>query len=109
MKKIYLSLIILASLIFLFNFSVCIAIPPEYSVAMRLEQNQDKWDLVIDDDFLFPFLASRGPKEELIKFISQNKDNYTHYRETAMFTITVILFSVIGYCRERRFTAISKK
>ena len=101
MKKIYLTALIF-TIFFLFTYSVVsIAIPKEYLIAMKLERTPEKWDLTMNNDFE-KSLENYEIKEELIRFIRTNKNNYDGAREILPFAITVLIFSLIGYLRERK-------
>ncbi|MFC1594245.1 hypothetical protein ACFL38_02845 [Candidatus Omnitrophota bacterium] len=102
MKKFYLSLIVLTLLLLVFSNLVCVAIPKENSLAMKLEDNQDKWDLVMDNDFLsYPLTEYYEPKKDLVEFIRLNKNNYETHKEVVLFTVPILILSLIGYFRER--------
>ena len=101
-KKIYLILIIFSISILFLSLLVTIAIPSEYFVAIELESNPTKWDLIINDNSFQSSLRPHNLKEELIKFIHENKNNYTHLDQVWIFLLTTFTFSLIGYVRENR-------
>ncbi len=100
MKRLYLGIMIVTVLLLLVNSAITIAIPQEFYVAITLEEYPDTWEVAVKDREL-PMLERVNVKAELRKFIAENKQHYSHQDMIAASCFIVLVFSAIGYCRER--------
>ena len=100
MKRLYLGALIVTVLLLLVNSAITIAIPQEFYVAITLEEYPDTWEIAVKHREL-PMLERFNVKAELLNFIAENKQQYSPQDMISLSCFIVLVFSAIGYCRER--------